>query len=132
MPTVFSPRNPAKLSIYNCSVLCFQEAKKLSKPYVDQIATATKPHVEKIRTTLKPYTKRARHVYGQFRETAATYHHQVFVISVSPHSLVQIFGPVLMCLCLLLLHFGSLVWISTTVAVDLNPYVLLYHSALFL
>ncbi|PUZ71346.1 hypothetical protein GQ55_2G307000 [Panicum hallii var. hallii] len=54
----------------------FQEAKKLSKPYIDQIATATKPHVEKIRTTLKPYTKRAHHVYGQFLETATTYHQQ--------------------------------------------------------
>ena len=61
----------------------FQKAKKLSKPYIDQIATATKPHVEKIRTTLKPYTKRARHVYGQFLETATTYHQQVFVVSFS-------------------------------------------------
>ena len=71
----------------------FQEAKKLSKPYIDQIATATKPHFEKIRTTLKPYTKRARHVYGQFLETATTYHQQVFVISFSPSTLVQIFSP---------------------------------------
>lgn len=54
----------------------FQEAKKLSKPYIDQIVTASKPHVNRIRTTLKPYTKRAHHVYGQFLETATTYHQQ--------------------------------------------------------
>jgi len=70
----------------------FQEAKKLSKPYIDQIVTATKPHVEKIRTTLKPYTKRARHVYGQFLQTATTYHQQVFVISFFPITIIQIFS----------------------------------------
>lgn len=77
----FTVPRPVKSSTYNFWSYVFQEAKKLSKPYVDQIATATKPHVQKVRTALKPYTERARHVYGEFLETATTYHQQVIVVS---------------------------------------------------
>ncbi|KAG2286324.1 hypothetical protein Bca52824_045928 [Brassica carinata] len=54
-----------------------KEAKKFSKPYVDQVSTATKPHVDKVRATMKPYTKKAVHYYKEFLKTATTYHHQV-------------------------------------------------------
>lgn len=58
-------------------VFALQEAKKFSKPYVDQVATATKPHVDKVRATIKPYTKKTIHYYKEFLESASTYHHQV-------------------------------------------------------
>ncbi|KAM1507544.1 hypothetical protein TB2_016610 [Malus domestica] len=44
----------------------FQEAKKFSKPYVDQLTTVTKPHVDK-----------AVIAYEKFLKSASTYHHQV-------------------------------------------------------
>ncbi|XP_070669322.1 uncharacterized protein [Malus domestica] len=44
----------------------FQEAKKFSKPYVDQLTTVTKPHVDK-----------AVIAYEKFLKPASTYHHQV-------------------------------------------------------
>lgn len=56
---------------------CVQEAKKFSKPYVDQVATAAKPHIEKARFALKPYTKKAVHGYRKLLETATAYHYQV-------------------------------------------------------
>lgn len=70
------------LETYCCLILeptskLLQEAWKLSKPYIDQIATVTEPHVEKVLVVLKPYTKRAIYVYGKFLESATTYHRQV-------------------------------------------------------
>ncbi|KAL6207719.1 hypothetical protein ACLB2K_018673 [Fragaria x ananassa] len=53
------------------------EAKRFSKPYVDQVATVAKPHVEKVRVVLKPYTKQAVQAYEKFLKSASTYHHQV-------------------------------------------------------
>ena len=56
----------------------FQEAKKFSKPYVEQVATATKPHVDKIKVAVKPYTTKVVIVYTEFLESATTYHNQVW------------------------------------------------------
>lgn len=54
-----------------------QDAKKFSKPYIDQAAAFTKPHVEKARAVLKPYTKKAGRLYRKFLRSATTYHRQV-------------------------------------------------------
>ncbi|OWM77250.1 hypothetical protein CDL15_Pgr028887 [Punica granatum] len=54
----------------------YQEAKKIGKPYIDQVATVAKPHVEKVRVTLEPYTKEAVRVYSKFLESASIYHKQ--------------------------------------------------------
>ncbi|KAI7735406.1 hypothetical protein M8C21_033007, partial [Ambrosia artemisiifolia] len=43
--------------------------KKVSKPYIDQIATATLPHLDKARERVAPYTKEAVIAYGKFLES---------------------------------------------------------------
>lgn len=62
-----------------------QEAKKFSKPYIDQIVVLTEPHVDKVQVALKPYTKKVLHAYGNLLKSASTYHHQVsiFIYSVA-------------------------------------------------
>lgn len=65
-----------------------QEAKKFSKPYIDQVATLAKPHVDKVRVVMKPYTKEVVNAYGKFLELATTYHHQVSYCLVSLHELL--------------------------------------------
>lgn len=61
-------------------IIFFQEAKKLSKPYINQVAKASKPHVDRLKTTLKPYTEKAGQEYEKFLETATLYHQQVFLL----------------------------------------------------
>jgi hypothetical protein len=66
-----------ELLIHIHLTMLIQEARKVSKPYIDQVAEVMKPHMQKVRTTLKPYMKRAVHAYESFLESATTYHRQV-------------------------------------------------------
>ncbi|KAI3989573.1 hypothetical protein MKX01_036182, partial [Papaver californicum] len=52
------------------------EVKKISKPYIDQVATAAKRQVDKARIALKPYTPQAVVAYTEFLEASTTDHHQ--------------------------------------------------------
>ncbi|KAL0297412.1 UNVERIFIED_CONTAM: hypothetical protein Sradi_6793300, partial [Sesamum radiatum] len=54
-----------------------QELRKVSKPYIDQVATATRPHVDTLRSALKPYTQEAVDAYGKFLKSATIYHRHV-------------------------------------------------------
>lgn len=56
-----------------------QEAKKVTKPYINQISTVTKPYVVKARTFLKPYTKKVHRGYKKFIRTTTGYHRQVIL-----------------------------------------------------
>lgn len=67
----FLPSNA--LSIF----VTFQEVRRFSKPYIDQVATAARPHVDKLQTTVKPHTEKAIHAYRKFLESATVYHLQV-------------------------------------------------------
>ncbi|KAL0372017.1 UNVERIFIED_CONTAM: hypothetical protein Scaly_0883300 [Sesamum calycinum] len=53
------------------------ELRKVSKPYIDQVATATRPHVDTLRSALKPYTQEAVDAYGKFLKSATIYHRHV-------------------------------------------------------
>ncbi|GJV46186.1 hypothetical protein Tco_1430722 [Tanacetum coccineum] len=53
--------------------------KKVCKPYIDDISTATKPHLDKARDTMSPYTKDAVIAYGKFLESTSNNHDLVDV-----------------------------------------------------
>ncbi|PKA57871.1 hypothetical protein AXF42_Ash012410 [Apostasia shenzhenica] len=57
----------------------FQEAKKFSKPYIDQLTNKAKPHVEKVQVVTDPYRERAAQAYKKLVKTIVTYHNQVQV-----------------------------------------------------
>lgn len=85
---IFSPKCTSTIHRkFSFFTFCWQEVKKFSKPYIDQVATATKPHVEKVRVVLKPYTKKLVHAYGKFLKSAAVYHHKVHFHAFFPTSL---------------------------------------------
>ena len=57
----------------------WQEGKKFTKPYIDQVATVTSPHVDKARVFLKPYTKKVTRTYRKFVKAGTMYHRRVFL-----------------------------------------------------
>uniref|UniRef100_A0A166J864 Uncharacterized protein n=1 Tax=Daucus carota subsp. sativus TaxID=79200 RepID=A0A166J864_DAUCS len=62
----------------------YQEAKKFSKPHIDQVASAAKPHVDKVHGALEPYLKEVLHAYGKFVEYATAYHHEASALLALP------------------------------------------------
>lgn len=59
-----------------------QEAKKVSKPHIDQVASIAKPHVDKVHGALEPYLKEVVYAYGKFLEYATVYHQEVQVYDI--------------------------------------------------
>lgn len=61
---------------YGISML-WQEAKKFTDPYIDQVAMVTRPHFDKVSVVLQPCAEKVIYAYGQFIRTATFYHHEV-------------------------------------------------------
>ncbi|KAL0407904.1 UNVERIFIED_CONTAM: hypothetical protein Sradi_1724800 [Sesamum radiatum] len=60
------------------------DLRKVSKPYIDQVATATRPHVETLRSALRPYTQEAVVAYRKFVQSATIYHHHASALLALP------------------------------------------------
>lgn len=60
--------------------LLFQGLRRVTKPYITRVATASRPHVNRLRVALDPYMKGPVRVYGKFVESATTCHYQVSTI----------------------------------------------------
>ncbi|KAI4313249.1 hypothetical protein L6164_026241 [Bauhinia variegata] len=70
-----------------------QEAKKFSKPYIDQVAVAAKPHADQVEVALKPNSKKVDYGYGKFLESTTTYQSQLFqVLQQHQCFIVQLYG----------------------------------------
>lgn len=63
---------------YGISML-WQEAKKFTDPYIDQVAMVTRPHLDKVSVVLQPCAEKVIYAYGQFIRTATFYHHEVWL-----------------------------------------------------
>ncbi|XP_074334476.1 uncharacterized protein LOC141671927 isoform X3 [Apium graveolens] len=62
----------------------YQEAKKVSKPHIDQVASIAKPHVDKVHGALEPYLKEVVYAYGKFLEYATAYHQEASALLALP------------------------------------------------
>ncbi|XP_074334475.1 uncharacterized protein LOC141671927 isoform X2 [Apium graveolens] len=72
----FVVKSNAEPHVKSFTTKCIQEAKKVSKPHIDQVASIAKPHVDKVHGALEPYLKEVVYAYGKFLEYATAYHQE--------------------------------------------------------
>ncbi|XP_048326312.2 uncharacterized protein LOC107431048 isoform X2 [Ziziphus jujuba] len=68
---------PLAFKILNFAYPYIQEARKLSEPYILQIATVITPHLDQVHAAFKLYSEKVFHAYGSFITSSTLYHHQV-------------------------------------------------------
>ncbi|KMZ75021.1 hypothetical protein ZOSMA_11G00420 [Zostera marina] len=72
---------PYAIRLQEQSIPFFQDARKLSKPYIELLFAVTTPHIEGVQIVLKPYKKKVIQTYGKFLKFVTAYHHQVQIVA---------------------------------------------------